>query len=112
MKQQWMCESCGRVFNDKLECSAHEMRCHGIITTYVCDKCGKIESHDIKEKPLWINERWHEIELGRMGYGSALDGCIVNFCLCDDCLVDFIDSFTNKNKIHNSGSSYYYYGDS
>lgn len=110
MKQQWICETCEQIFDNELDCSIHEKGCNKIIT-HICDKCEKIESYNIKNKPLWVDERWHEINLGRMGYGSRLDGCDVDFILCDDCLVDFIDSFTNKDKIHNSGSRYYYYGD-
>lgn len=52
-------------------------------------------------------EGWHYIHLGRMGYGSNLDGCDANFKLCDKCLCEFVQTFVHKENIYNSGSNSY-----
>jgi hypothetical protein len=70
------------------------------IKMFVCDKCGQV---------ITFSERCHHINLGRPGYGSGLDGCDVEFNLCDDCLIAFINTFTveGQEKVHNSGSNAY-----
>jgi len=79
-----------------------------------CSKCGKTEDYDDNyEFASVIESGWHKIELGRMGYGSIMDGSDINFEYCDDCLYDEIMSFENPRLILCTGSncSYEYEGD-
>lgn len=94
-------------FPSSSECEEHEVSCSTIETRW-CYKCGKYEEWDSKDELAFMHdERWHHIDLGRPGYGSSLDGCEVNFMICDDCLYAFVDSFVieGQEKIHNSGSN-------
>lgn len=107
MKQKWVCEKCGEEFEDKQECLDHEKNCNPI-EIHTCAKCGKQESWGINEDVYgYLREGWHHINLGRMGYGSSLDGCDVEFELCDQCLNDVIETFKHKENIYNSGSNFY-----
>lgn len=104
--QLYVCEKCGAEFNTPERCKEHEKVC-GIINTFVCSKCGEVitwENSDSHAK--LIKNQCHTINLGRMGYGSALDGCEVVFQLCDQCLIEFIESFKHKEKIYNSGANW------
>lgn len=83
-------------------------------TIFICDKCAKEIEYTTKDEcsddfDFAANECW-EIRLGRAGYGSRLDGSEVNFDLCDDCLVDFVNTFykEGKERVHNSGSNAWY----
>lgn len=101
------CEKCDLEFNDEEECLEHESSCGKPIINK-CDKCGTEE--DVGDDEYgWKSEGWYHIDLGRPGYGSGLDGCEVQFSLCDDCLISFIDSFTieGQEKVINSGSNAY-----
>ena len=66
-----------------------------------CNKCGKkkkFNDEDINncdldavvEASLFSN-----IEI-RFGYGSQFDMTSMNFCICEDCLIEFTESMTNK----------------
>lgn len=82
-------------------------------TVFTCDKCGKETEYTTKDEysvdfDFAANECW-EIRLGRAGYGSGLDGCDVNFDLCDDCLIEFVNTFKHKNVVWNSGSNTGYF---
>ncbi len=104
----YTCEKCGEKFSSKEECLEHEEFCGNLIT-FTCDKCGKtIEWKDNSENAFIYENQCHRIILGRMGYGSMLDGSDVNFNLCDECLCQYIESFKNKDIIYNSGSNFYY----
>jgi len=112
-KAQYVCEKCEKEFNSERECGDHEKNCQ-VIHRFLCDKCGKtieycldIESDNFNT--YWNSEECHRIDLGRPGYGSGLDGCEVNFNLCDDCLIELINSFTieGREKVINSGSNQY-----
>ena len=106
------CEKCGQEFeaSEEFYAKEHEKNC-GVLYKFVCDKCGKVieYSKDMYNDSYFNGEGCHCINLGRMGYGSRLDGCDVEFNLCDDCLVKLIQSFTwdGKEKVYNSGSSGY-----
>jgi hypothetical protein len=103
------CEYCNREFNDLEQCIKHEENCNPIVTM-TCYKCGKQDSWGKRDDPhSHHSESWHQIRLGRMGYGSNLDGSDINFTLCDKCLCNLVDSFTEwgKESVHNSGSNYY-----
>ncbi|MGG1650528.1 hypothetical protein ABHN03_25305 [Paenibacillus sp. NRS-1775] len=107
INQQFQCEICKEVFDNKEICSSHELTCNPVETRW-CYKCGKTETWNIRDE--WAstrNEEWHEIDLGMPGYGSLLDGSEVKFSVCDDCLYNFVDTFTTEGqeKIHNSGSN-------
>lgn len=114
-KEKFYCERCNGEFNSKYECEEHEKNC-GVTKKFVCDKCGKVTEY-LKGTPRNADECFlqcniegcHTINLGRPGYGSKLDGCDVEFNLCDDCLVELIESFTLEGQanIHNSGSNTY-----
>lgn len=108
MKIKWYCEKCNSEFDHKQECIQHEEKCNPVVT-HVCSKCGKTESYGSEDEDAWLkDEGWHKISLGRMGYGSSLDGSDVNFELCDECLCDYISTFAHKEDIYNSGSNCYY----
>jgi hypothetical protein len=84
---------------------------HGEIKTFCCSKCRKETKYvDDFETDAWLHVAksscWH-IYLGRAGYGSGLDGSDVNFGLCDDCLIEFINTFPeeSQNEIRHSGSN-------
>ncbi len=84
-------------------------------TKFICDKCSKVITYGNDDEfsrnfDFKSNECW-SINLGRAGYGSKLDGCYVDFDVCDDCLHDFVSSFNHANSIFNSGSNecYGYY---
>jgi hypothetical protein len=108
MKVIWQCEKCKEEFYDKQECINHEKKCN-YEEIHICARCGKEELL----KCEYLQESWHQINLGRMGYGSALDGNDVDFEICDNCLCEIIDEFKYKEDIYNSGSNtnYYYFHD-
>lgn len=101
MREYWVCEKCGEFrTDDKEECIEHEMTC-GKMNVQVCHGCGK--AGQWQQNDVMSDIAFHSINLGSMGYNSALDGCIVDFCLCDYCLVSMIKSFKLKDTILNSG---------
>lgn len=110
MEYKYICENCKKTFDDEYVCLEHERKCNAVITL-VCDKCGKIKSYKKENCFNYLDNYWHHINLGRVGYGSKLDGCDVNFMICDDCLTQFINTFFNKDKIYNSGSNFNYFDD-
>lgn len=112
MREKYWCDKCGKEFNNKEECLKHEESCNPMVT-FKCDKCGKVITYsNAKDENGWdvdpfTKEGCWEIRLGRAGCGSSLDGSDVNFDLCDDCLVEFINSFTSEGleRVKNSGLS-------
>jgi DNA-directed RNA polymerase subunit RPC12/RpoP len=98
MQRVYKCEKCGQEFNNEQECINHEQNCNPMIT-YVCDKCGKTESYGINEL---IPAMWHSFDFGEPSYNSKLDGKLVKFELCDQCLFEFVNSFKYKDNILNS----------
>lgn len=107
MIQKWICEKCGEEFDNEQYCLQHERNCNPVVI-HTCAKCGKQESWGINEDIYrYEQESWHPINLGKMGYGSGLDGCDVDFELCDNCLCEIIDTFKHKENIYNSGSNFY-----
>ena len=103
MKVSYSCEKCGEEFGNLTECAIHEQNC-GVLKKSTCDKCGKVQEW-LREDPM------HHIDLGRMGYYSRMDGSDINFCTCDDCLYEWLETFKNKEDIFNSGANSYYDGD-
>jgi len=71
-----------------------------LLNTLICYNCGKVKWDN--------NEVYHSFELGRIGYGSKLDGCECNFILCDECMYNIISNFKLKDYIYNSGSNMNY----
>ncbi len=58
-----------------------------------CDKCGTIITWDDALVSSIITEnQCHNINLGKIGYGSKLDGKYINFCLCDSCLYELVST--------------------
>ncbi len=103
----YVCEKCEKEFNLPIGCLEHEEHCN-TLHTFICDKCGKVmQWYDSDINAEEIKNQCHYINLGRLGYGSDLDGCDVNFNLCDECLCQFINTFINKNKIIYSGTNLY-----
>ena len=111
--EEYYCEKCNEEFLSKSECEQHEKDCQ---STYIfkCDKCGKeIEyTNDYKNDDIWLyfnSNECHHVELGSPGYGSKLDSCEIDFNICDDCLHDFVSTFTweGQEKIFNSGCNRY-----
>ncbi len=105
MIEKYVCEFCGEDFLDKDKCLKHEKQ--HTISSLTCNKCGKEITFSMKDIYTFKNKR-HIIDLGRMSYGSKLDGCDVYFTLCDDCLVEFIETLNNKEDIYNSGANFRY----
>jgi hypothetical protein len=104
-----VCGNCGRDnFNCIEECLDHEKVC-GKTNTFICSKCGKVvmwKNTDIDAQNKM--KKCHYINLGRMDYSNGkLDGCDVNFYLCNSCLIGIIDTFEFKDDIYNSGSNFY-----
>jgi len=105
MKTKWLCEKCDEEFYNEQECIQHELECDPF-EYHFCYKCGKNESWTkSNDGQGHKKESWHKIWLGRMGWGSSLDGCDVNFELCDECLCEFIKGFKHKEYIYDSGSN-------
>ncbi len=108
MKTLYVCEKCGKTFDTLEEYNQHEVNCN-IVNIFTCDKCGKtIQWKQNDPHAFALQNKCHNINLGILGYGSKLDGSNVNFNLCDDCLVSFIDTFIHKDKIYYSGVFCYY----
>jgi len=76
--------------------------------SHYCNKCGKEESYSENDiNDLIKKARWHKLDLGRMGYGSSMDGSDIEFEICDSCLKAFIMSFENPDSVTCSGSNCY-----
>lgn len=109
MLESYTCEKCETSFSSRNECLRHEAEC-GKTINLVCPKCGKEHTYNTKDNDAWIIENeWHEINLGRIGYGSLMDGSDINFRICDKCFYDFIVSFVDSDSVLNTGSNYYAY---
>lgn len=109
MKSFWKCEKCDETFDSQKECEDHETSCSTKETRW-CYKCEKTQEWDANDTWAFAyHQSWHFINLGTAGYGSGLDGCEIKFMICDDCLMNIIDSFTleGQEKIHNSGANAY-----
>ncbi|MNH75637.1 hypothetical protein D3C73_278870 [compost metagenome] len=109
MKEVYICETCDMRFPSSEECEEHEVL-YSTLETRWYYKCGKNEEWDSNDDWAFAhNKGWHHIDLCRLGYGSSLDGCEVNFMICDDCLLDIVKSFTveGQEKVINSGSNAY-----
>lgn len=111
MKEIYVCEKCFEEFDNFDECIEHEESCDKL-NIFICDKCGKkIKWRNCDIDAFIMKNQCHYINLGRMGYGSGLDGCDVNFKLCDQCLRELIYTFKFKDNIYNSGSNCYCHED-
>lgn len=110
MDIKYICEVCNSKFNSREECLKHEEECYGRVINFTCDKCGKnIQWIDNDNAEALIKSNIsHYVYLGRMGYGSKLDGSDISFYICDECLYDLIQTFKNKDKIICSGSNCYF----
>ena len=100
MKGLWICEKCGREFDDIDKCREHEINCNPL-NVFQCSKCGKeIKWQDSDPEALSISNKCHYINIEQPGYGSRLDGCnITSFGLCDKCLYDGINTFELKHEL-------------
>lgn len=108
----YYCEKCDKEFNNEFQCLEHEKQC-GVKNKFICYKCDKRieyttnneydDNFDFNYNECWILSPNHY----RAGYGSKLDGCEFKLNLCDDCLIDFIKTFTyeGQEKVFNTGSN-------
>lgn len=81
-------------------CKYYLLKEKPIIESFTCDNCGKtIIWHTDDPRSFEIENQCHRIDLGKMGYGSELDGYHVSFDLCDTCLTSIVYGLKNKNKI-------------
>jgi hypothetical protein len=105
--EKFICEKCDLEFDIEIDCQEHEEHC-GKSNIIKCSKCGN-EEDIADDEHGWKSEGWYHIDLGRPGYGSGLDGSDVEFTLCDDCLIGFIQTFTpeGQEKVFNSGCNTY-----
>lgn len=81
-----------------------------LIIEHYCSKCGKIQTN--KRSDMYfddIEERWHSFKGGRTGQNSLLDGCMLNFELCDECTIKLVESFAIPSLILETKD--YAYGD-
>lgn len=70
---------------------------------FQCDKCGKEVEYEVLSNNYEdeiARECCWTIDLGVAGYGSVLDGCNVEFDLCDECLSSFIATFIHKDRVY------------
>lgn len=76
------------------------------IIKHTCYKCGKEEIlpscadyslGDCSDEVFIAINRWHAVNAGEPGYGSKLDSSILNFELCDNCLLKIIEQFKLKD---------------
>jgi hypothetical protein len=106
MKTLYQCDVCLMEFENPLLCEEHEFECR-LFALKECYKCGKIENIEVcdSEESGCALERWHELEFNTPGYGSMLDGIHSSFVLCDNCLINLLDSFPieYQEKIYNDG---------
>lgn len=65
-----------------------------------CDKCGKVIKFNPETENLLRREYW-EINLGMAEFGSQLDGDIIQFEICDNCLSNILNQFKNKRSVEN-----------
>lgn len=61
-----------------------------IVTSIICNKCGKEFKNTTEFYPGFDN--CHHFEI-KFGYGSKFDGWTQSFDLCDACMIKFIKSF-------------------
>jgi len=107
--EEYFCEKCDTEFYNKEDAYNHENNC-GVKEEFKCDKCEDIIDLSHKEYEYeYVEESCHSFDLGRMGYGSGLDGSELQFQICDDCLMKLINTFSweAQARIHNSGSNLY-----
>lgn len=109
MKKIYICSICGKFQSENItEMIDHEETC-GKENLFICHKCGKEikwNSNDINA--FETKNQCHHINLGRMGYGSILDGSLIDIQVCDSCLEEWISTFKFKGDIYNSGSNVCY----
>jgi len=102
LKTLFQCSKCDKIFegeNAENECLEHEESCNPEVT-YICYKCGKVEKWNIFDPDACIKQnRWHNFDLGVLGYGSVFDGDKIAFDLCDSCLEGFIEEFRLKEDV-------------
>lgn len=68
-------------------------------TKHYCAICGKEEIVEYNDPESWLKENmWHKIDLGRMQYGSKMDGSDIIFEVDDDCLTNLVGSFKNTRE--------------
>lgn len=104
---EFFCEQCNESFDNEHHAKVHEENC-SLLNTFKCDKCS--EEVDLSDDQYgFIENSCHQLDLGRMGYGSGLDGSEVQLNICDNCLIDLVDTFhiEARERIHNSGSNVY-----
>lgn len=99
MKVLFECKVCGEVFDSLPDFWGHKETCPSK-NTFGCSKCGKIISWGDKDPDAIVKmNQCHIIDAGIAGFGSKLDGCHIDFNLCDDCLFSFINTFRHKDDI-------------
>jgi adenylate cyclase len=64
---------------------------------HFCQMCGLTQIINVENDPFNVEEnQWHHLtrqESLIVGYGSKLDGTVIDFELCDTCLNNLIKSF-------------------
>jgi hypothetical protein len=66
-----------------------------------CDRCGKEDKFNKQSKESWLDfkeNEWHNIKIPTSGYGSILDGCKIEFDLCDQCLFEIVKSLSERTQ--------------
>lgn len=77
-------------------------------TIKTCYKCGNTSTFDhSKGEKFWRESEYQTIKLGYQGYGSCMEGSIIEFMLCSKCLYEFIKTFTKtaQDRVLNSGDN-------
>lgn len=97
----YFCDKCGEEFTNVSKYNEHVEHC-GIKKQFKCMKCGKIieyttEDEDSPEYDLSYNECWEfEPNHLRGGYGSRFCNREFNLKICDDCLMELVETFTEE----------------
>ncbi len=102
---KYVCENCGAIFGNESECLDHENDCNKT-NKYFCYCCGRKD--ELTRHDIFKLEVWHNIYLGRLGFGSNFDGLDVDFWVCDDCLYNWVDGFIHKERIYDNEYEYKY----
>lgn len=94
MEIKYICEVCREAFDYRGDCYEHEIEC-GKEKSFMCDRCGEVAEWNIGDELAFAMENgcW-SVNLGVAEYGSRLDGCRVDFDLCDSCLVEWVEDLS------------------
>ncbi len=98
MKKLFICEKCNKEFINEGECLEHELNCKNE-TIFTCHKCGELTKWSNDNPSSLKANQCHNIDLGLIGYGSKLENYNIDINLCDNCIVQFIETLKIKDGV-------------